>query len=90
MGLIKSVEVDCLMNLSSEVRGIFLTKVMEGVKPAFKVTQPGDPVKQQELRASLPNRYTAIKIEELRPLKDEVRELEEFLFDHEMSLGAGG
>ena len=90
--------LDGLMSLEPEIRGDFLEKVMEGVTPNYKVTQPGDPTRMRELKATLPNIATAHKVTELSELHD-IRliltrsasyEMRNELLDLEMTLCGGG
>ncbi len=76
----------------------FYMKVGSNPKPAFKVTQPGDPIRQARLKATLPNIYTASKVTELSELHD-IRmilsrsasyDLRDELLDLEMTLCGGG
>jgi hypothetical protein len=46
-----------LMELDQHERYEFIERVMRDNPPAFKVTQPGDPEKQQRLRRTLPHVY---------------------------------
>lgn len=77
-------------------RIMLLTDLLEGNEPKYKITQAGDPTRQREMKATLPNRHTAYKIAEMReiydpnPLAYEIRPMYQFLFDHEMGLGMGG
>jgi hypothetical protein len=73
-------------------------KVGANAKPAFTVTQPGDPARQAELKATLPNIYTATKVTEMRELheiklilsRSATYDLRDELLDLEMSLCGGG
>lgn len=69
-----------LMDIPDAERLEFLESIMKGVEPAFKITQQGDPIKMADLKATLPNRYTAYKISEMK--KD--------LMEIELSLLGGG
>jgi hypothetical protein len=46
-----------LMELDQHDRYDFIERVMRDNRPAFRVTQPGDPEKQQRLRSTLPHVY---------------------------------
>ncbi len=73
-------------------------KVGANAKPAYKITQPGDPKRQARLKATLPNISTALKVTEMKDLH-EVRlilsrsaavNMRNELLDLEMSLCGGG
>lgn len=70
-------------------------KVGADAKPAYKITQPGDPKRQAELLATLPNRHTTINRQDLVDVSEaglayNPKKVYLELFDVEMSLGMGG
>lgn len=46
-----------LMELDQHERYEFIERVTRNIQPRFRVTQPGDPEKQQRLRSTLPHVY---------------------------------
>lgn len=90
--------LDGLMSLPLEERTSFLEKVTAGASEAFRITQPGDPERMKELKATLPNIATAHKITGLSELHDvrmiltrsESYEMRAILLTLEMDLCGGG
>lgn len=87
--------LDGLMSVSVEARTEFLETIMENVQPAFRITQPGDPARMRQLKATLPNAANTYKlplIDHTRLLlkRSEVKGMRADLLDIEMSLCGGG
>ncbi len=53
-----------LMDATQEIRYDFVERITRHSEPAFRQTQPGDPVKQDWWRANQPLLYAAARIQE--------------------------
>lgn len=86
------------MEPAYETRESFLAQLIgDNPEPRYKVTQPGDPAKQKQLKAALPNLHATHNVIERfgeipndNPLVYGIKEMRNFLLEAEMELCGGG